>query len=74
MNQPATTALRNPARTECELAVMASRAGPAVFAIGIAALEAYLRMPIRLILDCYLQPVLAFAASTASALFVKPSF
>ena len=74
MTQPATAALPLPSRSDCELAVLASRAGPAVFSIGIAALEGSLQMPIRLFLDYYLQPVLAFASSINAALFGKPSF
>lgn len=72
MNQPATTALPLPSRSDCELAVLASRAGAGAFSFTVAALEAWLRVPVRPVLDGYLHAALSRVSSIAAAALRKP--
>jgi hypothetical protein len=61
-------------RAACSAIVVASRAGAALFAITVAALEAWLRVPVAPVLDSYLHEALSRASSIATAFFRKPSF
>jgi len=74
MSQPATTAQQVPRHAECNASVLASQAGATVFAIVMAGLETWLRMPVQPVLDGYLQAVFSHAASIDAALFRKHSF
>jgi hypothetical protein len=47
---------------------------PTLFALAVAALEAWLRIPVQLVLERYLQSTLSRAASIAAAIFHRPSF
>jgi len=59
---------------DCSAIVIASRAGAALFAITVAALEAWLRVPVAPVLDSTLHGALSRASSIAAAFFRKPSF
>lgn len=63
-----------PYRTECQAAAWGGLVGAAVFALAIAALEAWLRVPVQPVLERYLQVTLSRAASIADAIFRRTSF
>jgi len=73
MNQAATIDQPLPLHADCEAVVLAGRAAAAMFAIAVAALEAWLRIPVAPLLDSYLRAALSRAPSIASAVFRKPS-
>ena len=58
---------------DCEAAVWAGLVGAAVFAAAIAALEAWLRVPVQPLFDAYLHAALKRVASAAAA-FRQASF
>jgi len=78
MNQPVANPQPLPCgavcRRDCSAVIMASRAGAALFAITVAALESWLRVPVAPVLDSYLHEALSRASSIAAAFFRKPSF
>ncbi len=78
MNQPFATPQPLPygaeCRPNCSAVVMASRAGAALFAVAVAALEAWLRVPVAPVLGITLHEALSRASSIAAAVFRKPSF
>jgi hypothetical protein len=63
-----------PCRTECDLAVWARRIGIAMFAMTLAALESWLRFPIRPLFDGYLQSSMSRIWSVAASVFYHRSF
>ena len=63
-----------PYRTECQAAAWGGLVGAAVFALAVAALEAWLRVPVQPVLERCLQSTLSRAASIAAAIFHHPSF
>lgn len=72
MNQPAINVQPLPPRAECEVAVLASRAGAGAFSLTVAALEAWLRVPVRPVLDGYLHAALSQVSSIAAAALRRP--
>lgn len=74
MNLPVTTSQPSSLHhSDCSVVFMASRAGAALFAVTVAALEAWLRVPLAPVIDSYLQEALTHVSS-AAAFFRKPSF
>lgn len=55
MNLPTATTAAAPllSTANCQAALLASRAGAAVFAVAVLALEAWLRVPVQPVLDSY---------------------
>lgn len=62
-----TTAYLLPGRTERDRAVWARQIGLALFALSLAALESWLRLPIRPLFDGYLQSSMSRISSVAAA-------
>jgi hypothetical protein len=74
MSNSSVAILTLPRRVDCEAAVWARRLGAAAFTVAVGALEAWLRVPVRPLLDGYLQAALLRAASIATAVSRNPSF
>lgn len=64
-----TTASILPGRTARDLAVWARKIGRAMFAMSLAALESWLRFPIRPLFDGYLHSSMSRISSVAAAVF-----
>ncbi len=65
MHNPALVTLPFPCRADCAAAAWASLFGAALFAAVVAALEAWLRFPVRSLLDDYLQDARSLVAAFA---------
>jgi len=74
MSNSSVAILTLPHRVDCEATVWARWVGAAAFTVAVVALEAWLRIPLRPVLDGYLQAALSRAASIAAAVFRNPSF
>lgn len=62
-----TTAYMLPSRTERDLALWPRKIGLALFALSLAGLESWLRFPIRLLFDGYLQLSMSRISPLAAA-------
>ena len=73
MNSTAIIAQTLPQLVDCQALVRTRLIGASVFGISVIVLEFWLRVPIRPVLDCYLQTVLERASSIAAVVCPIPS-